>query len=113
MRYRKVNDFIYQQDNATPHTHKKSLAWCEENFWYVIGNDRWPPNSPDLNVLDYYVWDAITNNMQWDKVENYDSLINEIRKGIRRVPKDNLVRSIENWSSRILTVLKMKGAYIK
>jgi hypothetical protein len=25
------------------------------------------------------MWDAITNNIQWDKVKNYDALINEIR----------------------------------
>jgi hypothetical protein len=72
------DDFIYQQANATPHTHKKSLAWCEESFVKFINNERWPPNSPDLNVLDYYVWNAVTNAMQWDKVKNYDSLIEEI-----------------------------------
>ncbi len=32
-----------------------------------------------LNILNYYMWDAITNNIQWDKVKNYDALINEIR----------------------------------
>lgn len=26
------DDFIFQQDNVTPHTHHKSLQWCEENF---------------------------------------------------------------------------------
>ncbi|CAF1428140.1 unnamed protein product, partial [Rotaria sp. Silwood1] len=94
-------DFIYQQDNATPHVHRKSLAWCEANFNQFIGNHKWPPNSPDLNVLDYYVWDAITHNMQWNKVKDYDTLIDEIRKGIRRVPKDDLLRSVKNWSCRI------------
>ncbi len=59
------------------------------------------------------MWDAITNNMQWDKVKNYDSLIGEIRNGIRRVPKADLVRSVENWSKRIFFILKTKGAYIK
>jgi hypothetical protein len=29
--------------------------------------------------------------MPWDKVKNYDSLIDEIRKGIHRVSKDDLV----------------------
>jgi hypothetical protein len=38
----------------------------------------------------------ITNNMQWDKFKDYRSLTDEIRKGIRRVRKDDLCRSVEN-----------------
>ena len=106
-------DYIFQQDNATPHTHHESLAWCEANFKQFISTDRWPANSPDLNVLDYYVWDAITNHMQWSNVKNYDSLIDEIKKGIRRVPTDELARSVESWSQRILSILKTKGVHIK
>ncbi|CAF1280271.1 unnamed protein product [Rotaria sp. Silwood1] len=53
------DDFIYQQDNATPHTHKKSITWIKKNFKRFIDAKKWPPNSPDLNILDYHVWDAI------------------------------------------------------
>jgi hypothetical protein len=51
--------------------------------------------------------------MQCDKIKNYDSLIDEIKKGIRRVIKNDLVRSVENWSHRVLTILKYKDAFIK
>lgn len=107
------DDFIYQQDNATPHTHKDSLAWIKNNFTRFIDENKWPPNSPDLNILDYHVWDAIGHNMHWKKVKNYDSLIEEIKQGISRVPLTGVVRSVESWSSRIFSILKTKGAYIK
>ncbi|CAM2729276.1 unnamed protein product [Rotaria socialis] len=107
------DNFIYQQDNATPHKHKDSIAWIKKNFPQFIDENKWPPNSPDLNVLDYYVWDAIGHNMHWDKVKSYDSLIDEIKKGKSRVPKNDLLRSVQNWSSRIFSILKTKGAYIK
>ncbi|CAF4957938.1 unnamed protein product, partial [Rotaria socialis] len=41
-------DFIYQQDNATPHTHKDSLTWIRNNFSRFIDETKWPPNSPYL-----------------------------------------------------------------
>ncbi|CAF1151578.1 unnamed protein product [Rotaria sordida] len=107
------DDFIYQQDNATPHTHKNSLAWIKNKFTRFIDENKWSPNSPDLNILNYYVWDAIGHNMHWEKVKNYNSLIEEIKQGISRVPKTGVVRSVKNWSSRILSILKTKGAYIK
>ncbi|CAF4492964.1 unnamed protein product, partial [Rotaria sp. Silwood2] len=44
------DDFIYQQDNATPHTHKNSLAWIKNKFTRFIDENKWPPNSPDLNI---------------------------------------------------------------
>ncbi|CAF4497109.1 unnamed protein product [Rotaria socialis] len=93
------DDFIYQQDNATPHKHKDSIAWIKKNFPRFIDVKNWPPNSPDLNVLDYYMWDAIGHNMHWDKVKRYDSLIDEIKKGISSVSKNDLLRSVQNWSS--------------
>ncbi|CAF4104980.1 unnamed protein product [Rotaria sordida] len=107
------DNFIFQQDHATPHTHRETLAWCEENLTFFLDNHRWPPNSLDLNVLNYYVWDAITNNMQCDKVKDYDSLNDETSRGIRHVPKSDLLRSIENWLHRILFILKTKGAFVK
>ncbi|CAF4224181.1 unnamed protein product, partial [Rotaria magnacalcarata] len=93
------DEFIYQQDNATPHKHKDSIAWIKKNFPRFIDVKNWPPNSPDLNVLDYYMWDAIGHNMHWDKVKSYDSLIDEIKKGISSVSKNDLLRSVQNWSS--------------
>ena len=105
--------FIYQQDNATPHTHSKTQAWCANNFPRFINKEKWPANSPDLNVLDYYVWDAIGNNMNWKHVHNYETLRQEIKKGIANISRDDLVRSIENWSTRILSIIKTKGDYIK
>lgn len=107
------DDFIYQQDKATPHTHKDSLSWIKNNFPRFIDQNRWPSNSPDLNILDSYVWNAMGQNIHWNKVNSYDSLIHEIKKSVTRVPKDSLVRSVENWSTRILSILRTKGDYIK
>ncbi|CAF4393824.1 unnamed protein product, partial [Rotaria magnacalcarata] len=44
-------DFIYQQDNAIPHTHKDSLTWIRNKFSRFIDETKWPPNSPNLSVL--------------------------------------------------------------
>ena len=51
--------------------------------------------------------------MHWEKIKHYNSLIDEIRQGVSHVPKSGLIRSVQNWSSRILSMLKTKGAYIR
>ncbi len=51
------DDWTFQQDGATPHTHYFTQQWCHDNLPAFIDKDRWPPNSPDLNSLDYSIWD--------------------------------------------------------
>ncbi|CAF2116352.1 unnamed protein product [Rotaria magnacalcarata] len=55
------NDWIFQQDDAKPHQHYLTQQWWRNNFPSFIDKDCWPPNSPDLNPLDYSIWDELAN----------------------------------------------------
>ena len=57
------SDWVFQQDGAKPHWHRLSQKWCRDNFPTFIEKDRWPPNTPDLNSLDYSIWDQLVNNI--------------------------------------------------
>ena len=46
------DDWVFQQDGTTSHTHRSTQQWCKVNFPTFIDKDHWPPNSPDLNPLD-------------------------------------------------------------
>ena len=45
-----VEDPIFQQDSAKIHTGRDTMAWFAENNIQTI---EWPPNSPDLNPIEY------------------------------------------------------------
>jgi transposase len=60
------NDWTFQQDGAKSHTHAKSQEWCAKHFPSFIDKDHWPPNSPDLNPLDYYIWNEFAKLVKWD-----------------------------------------------
>ena len=47
--------FIFQQEGTPAHTAKLAQDWIATNCSEFIGKDEWPPNSPDLNSLDYHV----------------------------------------------------------
>ena len=47
--------WTFQQDGANPHIHHPTQKWCQDNFPSFIDKDHWPPNSPDLNPLDYCI----------------------------------------------------------
>jgi len=41
---------------ASTHTARATQNWLQTNYPDFIVKDQWPPNSPDLNPLDYHVW---------------------------------------------------------
>ena len=50
------NDFVFQQDGAPAYAEHQTQDWLAKNCADFISKDQWPPNSPDLNPLDYCVW---------------------------------------------------------
>ena len=45
-----------QQDGAPSHTARNTLRYLRRENVTFIEPDMWPPNSPDLNPVDYTVW---------------------------------------------------------
>ena len=61
--------WIFHQDGAKPHSHYLTQQWCRDNFSTFINSENWPPNSLDLNPLDYLIWDELVNAINWNKVK--------------------------------------------
>jgi len=51
--------YIFQQVGAPADTARATQNWLKTNCPDVIAKDQWPPNSPDLNPLDYHVLGAM------------------------------------------------------
>ena len=45
-----------QQDGAPSHTARNTQTYLRRDNVTFIEPDMWPPNSPDLNPVDYAVW---------------------------------------------------------
>jgi len=56
--------FVFQQDGAPAHTAHQTQDWLTASCTDFIAKDEWPPNSPDLNPLDYHVWGAMLQAFQ-------------------------------------------------
>ncbi|CAF1975242.1 unnamed protein product [Rotaria magnacalcarata] len=68
--------------------------------------DRWPANSPDLNLLDYCIWDELVEAMNWNQVTSKQTLIEELKRGCRKVRSDVVFESCNSWTARLLKVSK-------
>ncbi|CAF4593564.1 unnamed protein product, partial [Rotaria magnacalcarata] len=50
----------FQQGGASCHTAGRAQSWCRKHFDFFIPKEKWPPNSPELNPLDYSIWNEIS-----------------------------------------------------
>ncbi|CAF1535797.1 unnamed protein product, partial [Adineta ricciae] len=107
------NDWTYQQDGAKPHTHHLTQQWCHDNFPAFIDKDHWPPNSPDLNSLDYCIWDEFVKIINWNKVTSKTTLIQELKKAVKKIQKDVVFESCNSWTNRLYRMAQHDGDYLR
>jgi transposase len=105
--------WTFQQDGATCHTHRLTQKWCADNFPAFLDKHHWPPNSPDLNPLDYSIWNELAQAIKWDRVTTKKTLIQELKVAVKRVRKEVVLESCLSWTSRLKAVLENEGGYIR
>jgi len=57
------NLFVFQQDSAPAHRARATVEYLRQVTPEFISPDLWPPNSPDLNPVDYRVWGCLQDRV--------------------------------------------------
>ena len=107
------NNWTFQQDNGIPHTQQETQEWCSQYFPSLIDKDRWPTNSPDLNPLDYCIWDEFAQTINWNKVTSNSSLIAEFKRGVKKIRLDVVRESCSIWTNRLYRMTQNDGNYLR
>jgi len=63
---------LFQQDGAPAHRSRHTVAYLRSNVPEFIKPENWPPNSPDLNPVDYAVWRALQQMVYRRKISDID-----------------------------------------
>ncbi len=83
------NRYVFQHDNARPHTAKHTKDWLTQFAVNVLPD--WPPYSPDLNVIEH-VWSWMTAYVNNRQPTNRAQLKNAIRLAWQEIPQ-NVIQS--------------------
>lgn len=70
-------EIIYQHDGAPAHKARDVVDWLDENIPQWIGWNgelKWPPRSPDLTPLDFFVWPFVKHRVYQMEPANLDEL---------------------------------------
>ena len=107
------DDWTFQQEGAKAYIHEKSQEWRAKNFPSFIDKDHWPPNSPDLNPLDYCVWNEIAQVIKWNTVIPKKTLIVALPRAVKKFSNDVVVENCLSWTNRLCRMSQDKGNYLK
>ena len=61
--------FVFQQDSALAHRARATVEYLNSN-----SPDLWPPNSPDLNPVDYKIWGCVQERVYQKLIRDVDQL---------------------------------------
>ena len=84
-----------------------------DNLYDEITTNIWPPNSPVLNPLDYYVWSVVGKEVNEYSNNTKDSLKAVIVRVISYINKEQLIRVCKRCRPRIEAGIDAGGGFIK
>ena len=66
--------FTFQQDGAPAHRAHETVDLLKRETPDFIPPSLWPPNSPDLNPVDYKIWGLLQQRVYTRKIQNVEEL---------------------------------------
>ena len=107
--------FIFQQDGAPAHSSRLSQQFIAQNCPDFISKDEWPPNSPDLNPLDFYVWGAMLARYQayQPKPENKEQLRAVLEEIWMSLPQESINKAILSFRKRLRACVRAEGKHFE
>ena len=97
---------LFQQDGAPSPWLKHMVAFLQTNVPDFIDPPNWPPNTPDLNSMDYCIWGALQQLVYRQKIEDVDHL-KQLMNSCWDMISQELINRWCYWLSDWLTVAIM------
>ena len=103
----------FQQDGATAHTVQGVRDWLTDKFQErVISNKmdiKWPPKSPDMSPLDYWLWGACDQHIKESKPNSIEELMEHVSDYVKSIPREVVYKAVKDIYKRAGCCLENGG----
>ena len=116
-----ASELFFMQDGAPPHWALRVREWLNENFsnrWIGRGGPRdsnisWPPRSPDLTPMDFFVWGFVKEKVYVKNYENLADLKESILAAFLELTNEMISSSVKNIQKRLKLVVERRGLHVE
>ena len=105
--------FIFQQDSARAHRARDTVRLLQQSTPTFFPPDLWPPNSPDLNPVDYKIWSVLQQRVYQWRVHNTDELKQRLLQAWHSIDHNIVDNAIGEWRRRLRACMRANGGTSK
>ena len=100
---------------ALAHTASLAQDWLSQNCPEFIRKEEWPPNSPDVNPLDYHVWGVMLDKYQRyvPKPTNISELKTVPKAIWSDLPQGPIDEAVLSFRKRFQACIKAAGGHFE
>jgi hypothetical protein len=90
---------------------KTAQEWLQVNCPEITKKGQWPPNSPDLNPLDYHVWGAMLELQP--KPKTIAELKDVLQLIWNNLPLKSINKATKNFTKRLKAWVNASGGHFE
>lgn len=109
-------EICYMHDGAPAHYTRNVRDSLDDNFESWIGRGdgakrllAWPPRSPDLNMLDFYLWGYLVHKVNLTTNDTVEQIKTKLVDEIHNITPDTLRQVQKNLIKRLRTCIEVNG----
>ena len=111
---RQLSDFyMFQQDSAPAHRARETVELLTMKTPEFIPPTLWPPNSPDLNPVNYKVWSVMQEKVYKKRIKDIVELRARILTAWDEMDQCIIDAAIRQWCTRLRACIKAKGGHFE
>jgi DDE superfamily endonuclease len=108
----KYGAWYLQQDNDPSHkcAQRVTKRWAKEKGFKVEVLPNWPPNSPDLNIIEN-VWAWVQREVDKLGCENFEEFHQSVVQTLAKVPASMIANLYASMKERVKLVVEREGGF--
>ena len=105
--------FTFQQDSAPAHRAHETVALLKRETPDFITPLLWPPNSPDLNPVDYKVWSVLQERVYQTRIRDVSHLKERLVEEWDKFDQSIVDRAVKQWRLRLKACVRADGGHFE
>lgn len=110
-------NMFFQHDGCPAHFAENVRQYLNIRFpnrWIGRGSIfPWPPRSPDLTVLDFYLWGKLKDMVFATRPTTRDDMIERIREAVQSIPVAEIETAVLSTRQRLIDCIENDGRHFE
>ena len=105
--------FVFQQDSAPSHRAWETVDLLSRNAPDFIAPFFWPPNSPDLNPVDYRIWGLLQELVYATPIRDVEHLKQRLIEEWSRFDQHIVDHAVNQWRVCLIACVEYAGGHFE